>query len=402
MPIKLLQHKSWHVYSAENIARVKRDEARAAAQEEEDEQRTMLADSEARLDRLRKKAESASGKKRKRDRDDEGEKELERQLKGKHRADEEEEQVRATIVRPEGGKGDKKEVPMTTNGHLNFWADLEAGGQPGSAKLESRLKKVLEAEPDDSLTKVFLAKKGEGEPKGWYAAEDGKTEKERKQGVEETLERTYRDNESKRMSDPLALMNTYLKRREDVLSGKPAPTPRQPSTRDRYIEPTARTGSNRSWDDTPRSSVSSSTHRSSRGEKNAFEPEMPSLLLPKHRRPPLSAGTRAERSEPGRDEPNIVGHRRAPTRDPQREATDRVSSERARAVALLASRRKAALSSSLSSASTTPARSEAGGFGMYNREETKKAKERRRGGWGERKDRRDEREKDGWRRWEKR
>lgn len=127
MPIKLLQHKSWHVYSAENIARVKRDEARAAAQDEEDEQRTMLADSEARLDRLRKKADVASGKKRKRDRDDEGEKELERQLKGKGRAaKDEEEQVRATIVRPDGGKSEKKEVPMTTNGHLNFWAELEA------------------------------------------------------------------------------------------------------------------------------------------------------------------------------------------------------------------------------------------------------------------------------------
>ncbi|GAA6049684.1 hypothetical protein NBRC10513_005982, partial [Rhodotorula toruloides] len=396
MPIKLLQHKSWHVYSAENIARVKRDEARAAAQEEEDEQRTMLADSEARLDRLRKKADVASGKKRKRDRDDEGEKELERQLKGKGRADEEEEQVRATILRPEGGKGEKKEVPMTTNGHLNFWADLEAGGQPGSSKLESRLKKVLDAEPDDSLTKIFLAKKGEGEPKGWYATEDGKTEKERKQGVEETLERTYRDNESKRMSDPLALMNTYLKRREDVLSGKPAPTPRRPSTRDRYIEPTARTGATRSWDDTPQSSVSSSTHRSSRGEKSAFEPDMPSLLPPKHRRPPLSADSLAERPLPGRDGSSRTVRHASTTRDPQREASDRVSSERARAAALLASRRKAALSSSLSSASTTPARIEAGGFGMYNREETKEAKERRRGGWGERKDRRDEREKDGW------
>lgn len=145
MPIKLLQHKSWHVYSAENIARVKRDEARAAAQEEEDEQRTMLADSEARLDRLRKKAESASGKKRKRDRDDEGEKELERQLKGKHRADEEEEQVRATIVRPEGGKGDKKEVPMTTNGHLNFWADLEAVRPTSCSPFCSILTRVVAA-----------------------------------------------------------------------------------------------------------------------------------------------------------------------------------------------------------------------------------------------------------------
>jgi len=41
----------------------------------------------------------------------------------------------------------------------------------------------------DALTKVYLAKKGEGEPKGWYASEDGKTERERKEGEEATLER---------------------------------------------------------------------------------------------------------------------------------------------------------------------------------------------------------------------
>jgi hypothetical protein len=31
--LNLLPHKSWHVYSAENVARVKRDEERAAAEE---------------------------------------------------------------------------------------------------------------------------------------------------------------------------------------------------------------------------------------------------------------------------------------------------------------------------------------------------------------------------------
>lgn len=204
------------------------------------------------------------------------------------------------------------------------------------------------------------------------------------------------------MSDPLALMNSYLRRRVDVLSGKPAPTPRQPSTRDRYIEPTARRSSDRSWDDTPRSSISSSTRQSSRADKSIFEPEMPSLLPPRHRRPPLSADSTVAGPSSRRDQPAATLTHSPAAHDPQREASDRVASERARAAALLAARRKAALSSSLSSASTTPARSEAGGFGMYNREETREAKERRRGGWGERKDRRDEREKDGWRRWERR
>ena len=220
MPIKLLQHKSWHIYSAENIARVKRDEALAEAKEAEDDQRSLLADSEARLDRMRR---SVEGKKRKRERDDEGEKALDRQLKGKEREEEgaRDEEVRATIVRPPAaaaldgkGKGEGKERPMTTNGHVNFWAELEdvrplslslarprrrpeltspsrsQGGQPGSCKLESRLKKVIAAEPDDSLTKVYLAKKGEGEPVGWYASRDGKTERERKESIETTLERT--------------------------------------------------------------------------------------------------------------------------------------------------------------------------------------------------------------------
>ncbi|GJN93095.1 hypothetical protein Rhopal_006140-T1 [Rhodotorula paludigena] len=294
MGLKLLQHKSWHVYSAENIARVQRDEARAAAQEHENEQRTLVADSEARLERMR-----ARTKKRRRDGDDEGERALERQLKGKGRAEEEDEpeeqDVRAVVIRPEGhddkDKGKAQNDSMTTNGHLNFWAELEAGGQPGSSKLESRLKKVLAEEPDDSLTKVYLAKKGEGEPVGWYASKDGKTERERKEGIETTLERTYRDNESKRLSDPLALMNSYLQRRTDVLSGKPLSSPREPSTRDRYPEPRRRSqgsSSRERWDDTPRSSASGSTARSSSSSAAAaaaaapFEPVLPSLLPPKH------------------------------------------------------------------------------------------------------------------------
>lgn len=41
----------------------------------------------------------------------------------------------------------------------------------------------------ESLTKVYLAKRGEADPKGWYASTDGKSERERKEGVEGSLER---------------------------------------------------------------------------------------------------------------------------------------------------------------------------------------------------------------------
>lgn len=228
MPLKLLPHKSWHVYNQENVARVKRDEAQAALEQEQHDDRAFRADAEARLDRLRNK----QSRKRRRtdDGDDDAEQALQRQLAGKGtRRDDDEDQggshANAVIVRPEGwtasGKKDSDATTaaasMTTNGHLNFWAELEAvrtpllparfkrrvaddfadlgkqgaqGPTTTTTTLEKRLDKVLAQEQPDSLTKVYLAKKGEGEPRGWYASPDGKTDRERKEPVEKTLERT--------------------------------------------------------------------------------------------------------------------------------------------------------------------------------------------------------------------
>ncbi|KAI9662610.1 MAG: hypothetical protein M1821_008777 [Bathelium mastoideum] len=53
MPLHLLGKKSWNVYNAENIARVRRDEAEARAQEEERERRMQEIDAERRLAILR-------------------------------------------------------------------------------------------------------------------------------------------------------------------------------------------------------------------------------------------------------------------------------------------------------------------------------------------------------------
>ncbi|GAA5873797.1 hypothetical protein JCM3774_000685 [Rhodotorula dairenensis] len=463
MPLKLLPHKSWHVYNQENVARVKRDEARAAEQLRLDDDRAFAAEAEARLDRLRNK------KKRTRTADDHGhghaaEKELERQLKGKTRRDDETgdlpSHANAVIVRPEGwtphgaGRGRtaaSADAPMTTNGHLNFWAELEAGAQPPAASvLEKRLNKVLANEPaaaaDDSLTKVYLAKKGEGEPKGWYASPDGKSERERKEPVETTLERTYRDNESKKLDDPLALMNSYLKRRDDVKSGKPflnAPTRRQPSSRDRYLEPIVR---DRRWhdnvddedeeDDTSRSrGRGSGSHASDAGE---FEPVLPRLLPPKnHRRPPRasssSSATPHDSSSREQDSSSTTatssaayagrGARPPPPLDPTQEAERRVGSERTRAAALLlaARKRRDFGSPARSEAESLTAAGGGGGWGMYNREEVLAARNhhhrgvggggggtsvvrpaafgsdaaatRGGGGWGERKERRHDRER---------
>ncbi|GAA5883093.1 hypothetical protein JCM16303_006085 [Sporobolomyces ruberrimus] len=393
MPIKLLQHKSWHVYSQENVARVKRDEALAAAQEDEQNQRTMLADSEARIDRMKHK------KRKVKDRDDEGENDLERQLKGKKRNDAEKETSTRDERRVDDkGKGrgvEQNDDKMMSGGHLNFWAHLEGtnGAGPSAANLEKRIEKASAKSTKeselDALTKVYLAKKGEGEPKGWYASEDGKTERERKEGEEATLERAYRDNETKRLVDPLALMNSYLKRRDDIRSGNlDQSTRRVPSTRDRYIEPTT---SSR-YSETPRS------ERSSRYREDDLEPVVEKLLGERRRRgdplPPPPVPTRSTRPPP----PSLTSN----SQDPESEAQRRVSAERARTAALLAAKRRAALSSSASSVASTP-RSEygaqEGGFGMFNREEVREARRERASGWGERKERRGEREREsreGW------
>ncbi|KAK4514677.1 cyclin-dependent protein kinase [Mucor velutinosus] len=57
--MNILHHKSWHVYNKDNIERVRKDEAEAEAEAKKKQDRVMLAESEARLDLLRKRANAS-------------------------------------------------------------------------------------------------------------------------------------------------------------------------------------------------------------------------------------------------------------------------------------------------------------------------------------------------------
>ncbi|CAO3689338.1 unnamed protein product [Rhizopus microsporus] len=54
--MNILHHKSYHVYNKKNIEKVRKDEEAAAAKEKEKQKRIELAESEARLELLRKRA----------------------------------------------------------------------------------------------------------------------------------------------------------------------------------------------------------------------------------------------------------------------------------------------------------------------------------------------------------
>ena len=122
MPLHLQHHKSYHPYNRENIERVRRDEELAKAQEQEAEQQSLVADSEARIELLRqKRAEAVAGSDR-----DGRLKAAERELDGKTGSLERfDEAQRAKI-----GAQDIDSAKRNHSGHINFWADLEQVSPP--------------------------------------------------------------------------------------------------------------------------------------------------------------------------------------------------------------------------------------------------------------------------------
>lgn len=199
-PHSILHHKSFHVYNRDNIERVKRDERIAELEAQSSSQRSLAADSEARIALLRDRARDEKAKSKKRG-VSEGEKALARQLEGKGK-EREDEDVRATIIRPdkrpsgddddEAARPPRPEDTITSKGHVNFWANQESAAlvpsTSSSAQNASYLrdKKRAEDKWDEQIT-MYLGKPAK-ELRPWYSDKELKSGEERKRTDEQRLE----------------------------------------------------------------------------------------------------------------------------------------------------------------------------------------------------------------------
>ena len=219
---------------------------------------------------------------------------------------------------------------------VNFWADLENGNPAQTPRLKTNAdyeaEKKAEQDKWDSQITMYL----QAPPKTWYDSSDRLNHKERKMTEDQKLEHAYKDNENKRGEDPLAMMQAYLKRRDEVKTAQEK----------QRADP---------WASTP--------HILTAG-KPPVQAALLSRRNPKdrHRRKspsPLHDIQAGPEKPPDSTKPLSV----------QEKTATREFSERERAKALLAAKRR-----ENESAASTP-RSEFGyQTGMYNRAETRNAK----------------------------
>lgn len=184
MPLHLLGKKSWNVYNADNIAKVKRDEAAAAAKEEAEEQRMQEVDAERRLQILRglpveapsTPAEAEGNKRSKEERPDRERKR--RKIAGEDDTDRDirfaQENKALVPAKAELQMTSKKssDAPITDmNGHINlFPVDGTRHNAPKNAEVEAE-KAKKQKEFEDQYTMRFSNaagfKQAIGE-KPWY------------------------------------------------------------------------------------------------------------------------------------------------------------------------------------------------------------------------------------------
>ena len=228
MPLHLLGKKSWNVYNADNISRVKKDEAAAAAREDAEEQRMQEVDAERRVKLLRgesttplpsKEAARDEDPGRPAERDDSGRERKRRRIHGEDDTERDiryaQEDLSSRTERRDVQPSSKKssDAPLTDQkGNINLFpvvAPKKHHHKNAEAEAE---KKRKEKELEDQYTMRFSNAAGFKQSIGqkpWYhglGQEQGSEEVSKDVWGNEDPRRKEREKQRIQVDDPLAMI----------------------------------------------------------------------------------------------------------------------------------------------------------------------------------------------------
>ncbi|RKK15121.1 hypothetical protein BFJ65_g11664 [Fusarium oxysporum f. sp. cepae] len=224
MPLHLLGKKSWNVYNADNIARVRRDEAAAKAAEEAEEQRMQEIDAQRRLAILRgevpppieddeppkdeeppvrdRDALQRTSMRRKRKRPGEDDTDFEMRLAR--------ENDNSALVRIESEKKSTSSAPIVDhNGHIDLLGDEKSRTHAEKNEEAEREAKKKRQSYEDQYTMRFSNATGkDGVLKPWYSQSDAAAPDASSKDVWGNQDPNRKERDDKRIvsNDPLAMM----------------------------------------------------------------------------------------------------------------------------------------------------------------------------------------------------
>ncbi|KAM0438375.1 hypothetical protein ACHAQK_006757 [Fusarium lateritium] len=224
MPLHLLGKKSWNVYNADNIARVRRDEAAAKAAEEGEEQRMQEIDAQRRLTILRgetpppiedvepprpnesfvrdRDASHTGSMRRKRKRPGEDDTEFEMRLA--------QEGENSAIARVEPERKSTSSAPIVDqNGHIDLLGDEKSRAHAEkNEEAEKEAKKKKQSYEDQYMMRFSNAPGKNGALKPWYSQSDAAAPDASSKDVWGNQDPNRKERDTKRIvsNDPLAMM----------------------------------------------------------------------------------------------------------------------------------------------------------------------------------------------------
>ncbi|KAI1043954.1 hypothetical protein LB505_003408 [Fusarium chuoi] len=224
MPLHLLGKKSWNVYNADNIARVRRDEAAAKAAEEAEEQRMQEIDAQQRLAILRgeapppieddeapkdeeppardRDASQRTSTRRKRKRLGEDDTDFEMRIAR--------ENDNSALVRIEPEKKSTSSAPlMDHNGHIDLLGDEKSRAHAEkNEEAEKEAKKKKQSYEDQYTMRFSNATGKDGVLKPWYSQSDAAAPDASSKDVWGNQDPNRKERDAKRIVsyDPLAMM----------------------------------------------------------------------------------------------------------------------------------------------------------------------------------------------------